>query len=170
MSKKRFSSGLDDLFNDNDSVQQAEMSTMYSGGEAATSPFVRIERKNNTKNFVSDLDALLQEAIDESFEKYETRTGGIASGKSKSTAISFTPAPNRAPLSGLDALFRETIDVREMGTDELGKKRLTVAVDKPKLEKLKTIARMENSFLKDILTSLIDEYISEYTNKKGVDL
>jgi hypothetical protein len=146
-----------------------QMSTMYSTGESA-SPFAKIsERKTGTKNFVSDLDALLQEAIDESFEKYEARTG-ISSGKSKSSIASSSPTPHRAPLSGLDALIRQTIDVREITADELGKKRLTVSVDKPKLDKLKTIARMENSFLKDILTSLIDEYISEYTHKKGVDL
>jgi hypothetical protein len=169
MSKKRFSSGLDDLFNDNDTVEQ--MSTMYSSGESA-SPFSRVsERKTGTKNFVSDLDALLQEAIDESFEKYEARTG-ISSGKSKSTVsiASAAPTAHRAPLSGLDALIRQTIDVREITADELGKKRLTVSVDKPKLDKLKTIARMENSFLKDILTSLIDEYIDGYTQTKGVDL
>jgi hypothetical protein len=170
MSKKRFSSGLDDLFNDTDTLHQDQNSLMYSN-EGSANPFAKAnDRKTGSKNFVSDLDALLQEAIDESFEKYEARTGGISSGKSKSSVAATAPTPHRAPLSGLDALIRQTIDVREIVSDELGKKRLTVAVDKPKLDKLKTIARMENSFLKDILTNLIDEYINEYTNKKGVDL
>jgi hypothetical protein len=38
------------------------------------------------------------------------------------------------------------------------------------LEKLKAIARLENAYLKDLLTSLIDEYIEEYVQKKGVVL
>ena len=73
--------------------------------------------------------------------------------------------------NGLDNLIRQTIDLKEITTDETsGKKRLTVAVDRPKLEKLKTIARLENAYLKDLLVQLIDEYIQEYTKEKGVDL
>jgi hypothetical protein len=44
-----------------------------------------------------------------------------------------------------------------------------VAVDKTKLDKLKTIARLENAYMKDILVQLIDEYIREYTKEKGFD-
>jgi hypothetical protein len=73
--------------------------------------------------------------------------------------------------NGLDNLIRQTIDVKEITTDEeSGKKRLTVAVDRPTLEKLKAIARLENSHLKDLLVQLIDEYIQEYTTEKGVEL
>jgi hypothetical protein len=43
-------------------------------------------------------------------------------------------------------------------------------VDRTKLEQLKTIARLENSFLKDLLVDLIDEYITEYTQEKGLEL
>lgn len=133
-------------------------------------------RRSHAKNFVSDLDALLQEAMDEGFERYENRRSNgngaaseVATSKTKSAAAGQTPA-HRAPISGLDALIRQTISVREATPDDLLKKRLTVAVDKPKLEKLKTIARLENAFLKDILANLIDEYIEEYSGKKGIDL
>jgi hypothetical protein len=57
-----------------------------------------------------------------------------------------------------------------MSDEATGKRRLTVAVDKTKLEKLKTIARLENSVLKDLLVELIDAYIQEYPVKKGVDI
>ena len=52
--------------------------------------------------------------------------------------------------------------------EETGKKRLTVTVDKTKLEKLKSIARLENAYMKDILVRLIDEYIQEYAREKGI--
>jgi hypothetical protein len=43
-------------------------------------------------------------------------------------------------------------------------------VDRSKLDKLKIIARLENSYLKDLLVNLIDGYIVEYTQQKGIDL
>lgn len=170
MSKKRFSSGLDDLFKDDMPVEEAagNSTSIYSSG---TATIKALDRKTGSKNFVSDLDALLQEAIDESFEKFEARQqqlGSISPGKTKSTASS--GMPQRSVLTGLDALIRQTIDVKDIVEDEMGKKRLTVTVDKPKLDKLKTIARMENSFLKDILVGLIDGYINDYSNKKGIEL
>ncbi|MCC6463452.1 MAG: hypothetical protein IT260_23480 [Saprospiraceae bacterium] len=157
MSKKKFSEGLDDLFKDLPSEQGAW--DQHPGDSPR-------ERKAASKNFMHDLDMLLQEAMDESLSNLESGTPAPAqSNKSKSVAA------HRAPISGLDALIRQTIDVREIVTDEeTGKKRLTVAVDKTKLEKLKTIARLENSYLKDILLQLIDEYIQEYTRQKGIDV
>jgi len=152
MSKKKFSEGLDDLFRD----QPHEAETWAHAGDTA----VR-ERRMVGKNFMHDLDALLQEAMDDALEQLETEPP--SSSKSKSTTAF------RSPVSGLDALIRQTMDVQDLGTDEeTGKKRLTVSVDKTKLEKLKTIARLENSYLKDILVRLIDEYLQAYAQEKGV--
>lgn len=167
MSKKNFSSGLDDLFNDTPPLFDTITAESAVGAARETA----VARKTgHSKNFVSDLDALLQEAMDEGMERFErNRTSEVTSGKSKSETATQIQA-HRAPLTGLDALIRQTISVRETTPDEFGKKRLTVSVDKPKLEKLKTIARMENAFLKDILASLIDEYIQDYTGRRGIDL
>lgn len=157
MSKKKFSEGLDDLFKDH----AAEESLRAHSAETA----VR-ERKTAHKNFMHDLDMLLQEAMDESLEKLEQEppAASTPNTKNKSTA-SF-----RTPMSGLDALIRQTIDIQDLTTDEdTGKKRLTVAVDKAKLEKLKAIARLENAYLKDILVHLIDDYIRGYSRDKGID-
>lgn len=163
MSKKRFSEGLDDLFSDS----KGTVGGLFAHDAAVASPAQ--ERRGGHKNFMSDLDSLLQEALDESLEKFETnRSDNTApSNKSKSAARQMS---NELP-HGLDALIRQTIDVQEIITDEAtGKRRLTVAVDKSKIEKLKTIARLENSYMKDLLVSLIDEYIEEYTKQKGVDI
>lgn len=164
MSKKTFSEGLDDLLTDVHSGH----SDLFGGGEtAAERP---PERKPAHKNFMADLDSLLQEALEESLERYDANQPDTTtpSGKSKATGANIS---YRAPMSGLDALIRQTIDVQEIATDEAsGKKRLTVTVDRSKLDKLKAIARMENSYMKDLLVHLIDEYIEEYTQQKGINL
>ena len=162
MGKKRFSEGLDDLFNNSRAEEQS--------GHATVVPETPHERKHAHKNFASGLDSLLQEALEESLEKFEANQPDSVtqSGKSKSGNADVYRSPLR---SGLDALIRQTIDVQEIVNDEQsGKKRLTVAVDRSKLEKLKVIARLENSYLKDLLVSLIDGYIEEYSQQKGFDL
>lgn len=160
MSKKRFSEGLDDLFKDAP-VEQDTHSDVRSS---------QPERKGVQKNFMFGLDALLQEALEESLEKYEANQPDTTtpSGRTKSTPPDVFSSRR---LSGLDLLIRQTIDVQEISADEAtGKRRLTVAVDKTKVDKLKTIARLENAYLKDLLVTLIDGYISEYTQRKGINL
>ena len=164
MSKKTFSEGLDDLLTDVHSGHD----DLFGGGETATAR--PPERKSAHKNFMADLDSLLQEALEESLERYDANQPDTTtpSGKTKATGTNISYRP---PMSGLDALIRQTIDVQEIATDEAsGKKRLTVTVDRSKLDKLKAIARMENSYMKDLLVHLIDEYIEEYTQQKGINL
>jgi hypothetical protein len=161
MSKKRFSEGLDDLFSD--AADASSNPALLERPEAAPA------RKAAHKNFMSDLDALLQEALEDSLERYESGHSDFsASGSKSKTNTRSGPVPR---YGGLDTLIRQTIDVQEMNADEAnGKKRLTVSVDKTKLEKLKAIARLENSYLKDLLSHVIDGYIVEYTQQKGIDL
>ena len=165
MAKKRFSSGLDDLFNDNYAASMTERGGVEVFVGSQTQP---LERKHHAhKNFLSDLDSLLQEALEESLEKFEASQPDTvtASSKSKSnTARQFS-------TGGLDALIRQTVDIQEIASDEItGKKRLTVSVDKIKLEKLKTIARLKNAYLKDLLIEVLDGYIDEYVKDKGIDI
>ncbi len=167
MRKKRFSEGLDHLF----SNSHANHGEVFGNAMVLTARSATGERKPSAhKSFITDLDSLLQEALDESLERYEANQPDSVSASSKTKASN--PNALRAPeRSGLDALIRQTIDVQDLVTDEnTGKKRLTVAVDRPKLEKLKAIARLENAFLKDLLVSVIDEYIEEYVQAKGVEL
>lgn len=167
MAKKRFSSGLDDLFSEGHDTLG-----MVDSGSSMSEITVRQghhDRKNTHKSFASDLDALLHEALEESLEHLESQTGdkNALSGKSKSVS---TMTSHRNP-TGIDALIRQTIDVQDLSQDsETGIKRLTVAVDRSKLEQLKTIARLENAYLKDLLVHLIDDYIQEYKQEKGLEL
>jgi hypothetical protein len=161
MAKKKFSEGLDDLLSD--SQKGGDISADSAAAVAAPK-----ERRSGHKSFMSDLDALLQDALDESLAQQSDTQATSASNQAKSA--SRRSVSDNVP-HGLDALIRQTIDIQDIITDEAtGKRRLTVAVDKTKLEKLKTIARLENSFLKDLLIELIDAYIREYPRKKGVDI
>lgn len=159
--KKGFSAGLHDLFSDNAAAQ----STLF-GVEERRAPAA--PQKASAKNFLSDLDAFLQEALEESLEKYDANQPDSVTPSAKTKT---TSAPPRKIASGLDALIRQTIDVQEINADEAaGKKRLTVAVDRSKLDQLRVIARLENSYLKDLITQVIDGYIEEYKKDKGVQL
>jgi hypothetical protein len=154
MSKKRFTDGLDDLLNTPPALHE-------STPEPDATP-ERPRRASGGKTFSTDLDALLSEALEESLEKLE-------SGKQLQHKVKKEDRPER--LTGLDALIRQTLNMENFTIDEeTGKKRLTVAVDKMKLDKLKVIARLENAYLKDIMVSLIDEYIQSYTQEKGINL
>jgi hypothetical protein len=46
-------------------------------------------------------------------------------------------------------------------------RRLTLVFDESKLNKLKSIARMERSYLKDIIDEIVESFIKEYEGKKG---
>lgn len=164
MGKKRFSSGLDDLFSElhHEEPKGGAMSEL----SVSSAP----ERKHApVKRFSNSIDALLQDALEESIQQFEARqqhTPVNTKSKSASKAGVFPRVS-----TGLDALIRETIDVKSFEKEEeSGIKRLTVAVDRTKLDKLKTIARLENSYLKDLLVHLIDEYIEGYSEQKGFQL
>ncbi len=120
-------------------------------------------RKNN-KNFTSDLDSLLAEALSESFEKEAPqKREQIEEPRHQNEE---RPIRKRRPIaiSGLDALIRNTVDISY--ADQMNHpdqtKRLTIRVKKTNLEKLKEIARSERSYLKDILGQLISEYIKKH--------
>ena len=159
MAKKEFSKGLDNLLSD------VETGGNVFADAAAAAPPPR-ERRHGHKSFMSDLDSLLQDALDESISSQNDPRSASVQAKSGAQQSVSDNVPH-----GLDVLIRQTINIQDIITDEAtGKRRLTVAVDKTKLEKLKTIARLENSYLKDLLVELIDAYIQEYPAKKGVDI
>ena len=158
MSKKKFSEGLEDLLKDLEAFNEEEAAAQPIAPAGRRQPGVR----SNLKSFASELETVMQDDQEEAPES--SAPSAALQGKSKSHE-----AVRRALFHGLDSLIRPTIDVQEMDSDEqAGKKRLTVALEKVKLEKLKMIARMENSFMKDILISLIDEYIDSYSRDKGL--
>ena len=172
MSKKKFDSGLDSVFSaekdDKIRVGSAFLMSDDSTSEVQVKPVERRAANNTHKNFLSDLDFLLQEALQDGFDDLN-RGGSSAISSAKSKSVAPTASDSRA-FSGIDSLIRQTVDIGAIEQDELGKKRISFSVDRTKLDKLKTIARLEKAYLKDVLSKLIDEHIQKYIADKGLEL
>ena len=69
---------------------------------------------------------------------------------------------------GIDSLIQGTIvrDQLELGRKDTSE-RVTLVFEKDHVDKLKTIARMEQKYLKNIVTELIQEFIRTYESEHG---
>lgn len=153
MAKKRFTSGMDNLFDetpDRKDLEQDTSSLKKKPPKKNTSS--KQGKKNKGKGFSDDLKAFLQEAFEESFDKQVEQTKATTR---KSTL-------NVKPKRGLDALLRSTIEPSKMRLQNKPIRRLTISFDETKLAKLKNIARQEKTFLKDIIDEIVGEYLASY--------
>jgi len=117
-------------------------------------------KKSKGKRFSDDLQSYLMEAFEESFER-QTQQQSLDSHTVELKKRS------QKPMSGLDALIRTTVDPKIQIDSAQQLRRLTVAFDEQKLEKLKTIARIEKTYLRDIIDEIVADYIQEYEQKRG---
>ena len=168
MSKKRFTDGLESIFGDvhEETFDRGLLVEKEKTAAQATSNTVDEKRKpSSRKNFTTDLDSLFDGSLSEVIEeKLREKPGKNLSGKSKSLEH---VQRVRRPLSGLDALIRQTLETGTLNYDPKAKKTVTFTCEKSKLEKLKRIARLEKSYLKDILGYIVVSFIKEYETKKG---
>ncbi|MEL6865703.1 MAG: hypothetical protein AAFP19_14860 [Bacteroidota bacterium] len=170
MSKKKFTDGLEDLFGpsfeegiqDGNPFLTTTVEEKVGRKEKSTVKKSR-KRKASGKNFTSDLESLFQhaltEAIDESSRKLK--------GKTETQPKTQVRRIRRRPVSGLDSLIRQTITTSRVDIETGTKKRVTFVFDKSKLAKLKRIAKVEKAYLKDIIGSIVEEYISSYEQSHG---
>lgn len=171
MAKKNFIDGLDSIFGDDNNSEELNIITKE---EESTSKKPARKKRSSSKDFTADLDSLLQEALQESVEKH------VAKRKKKTLPVAKSKRPMqrgriKRTLSGLDALIRQTVSSSEMeiinqpSTDpsQPKKKRVTFSFDREKVDKLKSIARLEKSYIKDIVNGIVSEYIDEYEKSKG---
>jgi len=156
LSKKKFTDGLESLFGESPKeVDQKGNFLLFPVEQVVEEDRKEIE-KGVTKNFSSDLDSFLKEAFDEAFDENPEQTKSNKPAKK-----------SRKSLSGLDALIRSTIEPHSINFDKKrNSKRITFLVDKDKLDKLKEIAKQEKTFLKDIISSIVEEYVSKYETEK----
>ena len=159
MSKKKFKSGLESLF---DAPSEARYLT-DTETIAENKPRKRRSRRSSSKNFTSDLDALFQEVVQ--LEELEERDKADRKSKKARTQQHLNRRPT---LIGLDALIRRTTEAAdEMEEDyQPVTKRVTFAFDAAKFRRLKRIAKQERSYLKDILGSLVTAYIERYEREE----
>ncbi len=166
MSKKKFTDGLESLFStDGKDVSGKGTAFLRTPSEEKSSGATPNRKSSSSrKNFTTDLDSLLEEALQESFEeKMAKKEDEKSSGQTK-----YKNPSVRRPMTGLDMLIRRTVESGEIEQNRKdGTKRLTVTFDKTKIVKLKKIARIEKAYLKDILGELVDGYIQRYEEEKG---
>lgn len=172
MSKKRFTDGLESIFGEvheetfDRGLLVEEKQTKTANRTKSTTSIKK--KRSSRKNFTTDLDSLFDGSLSEVVEEklQEQRTAPRKNLKGKSKSIEHKQRV-RKPLSGLDALIRQTLDSGSLSYDPNAKKRVSFTCEKAKLDKLKKIARQEKAYLKDILGDIVASFINEYEAKKG---
>jgi hypothetical protein len=158
--KKKFKDGLESLFSDvrEDGLSKKSPLLFETGQQEAAAP--RKAKPASGKHFSDDLELFFQESLKESIQEELS-----ASSQNLKTA-----RVNRSsrPKDGLDALIRRTVDSTEIELhyDE-SRRRVVLTFDREKLSKLKQIAKMEKTLLKDMISRVVADYIKEYEHKKG---
>lgn len=148
MSKKRFKDGLESLFGDVNSADTFQKNNPLLKKQGSIAP-TGAEKRNPSSNQTDLADILREQVSDKIAEKVEENRG----------AQSGSPR-----LAGLDALIRRTIEKSkiEVSNPPRGQRRVTFVVDEELLEKLRSIARMEKKYLRDLVDDAVREFIQTY--------
>lgn len=173
MSKKRFTDGLESIFGEVHEetfdrgllVEEKKARAAAKNKSTTSTP----KKRSSRKNFTTDLDSLFDGSLSEVVEEKLQEKRVVAPRKNlkgKSKSLEHTKRVHK-PLSGLDALIRQTLDSGSLAYDPNAKKRISFTCEKVKLDKLKKIARQEKAYLKDILGDIVASFINEYEAKKG---
>ena len=127
----------------------------------------RASRKRKSgKSFTSDLDSLFEEVLQETFEEK------IGEKAAKSTEVKVAKPHQsmrrRRPVMGLDVLIRHTADLtkEEMMTTSF-QKRVTFVYDREKIARLKSIAKKNKLYMKDIIGKAVSAWLEEYERDNG---
>lgn len=163
MSKKKFTAGLDSLFSNRSepvglealtprksSSRKADVSMDWEEDIAVTDP--QPSKRINHKTFASDLAAFLEDVLADVPEQGTPRT---------EEQPHIDPDRTIAP-TGLDALIRDTLDASEMVVTAGKTKRVTFFFNERKIELLKSIAKSENVYMREIISRIVAEYLARY--------
>lgn len=117
-----------------------------------------------TKSFTSDLEAFFAESAIE-------RPRATARPEETQDRLRERPRRSLLPLAGLDGLIRDTTGgkaLEQQARREIealapaAPKRVTFTYDRDSFALLKDIARQEGSYLKDIISGLLNEYVAKH--------
>ena len=79
-----------------------------------------------------------------------------------------TDTSNKSSGKGIDALIRKTRKGEKIEVDlPAAQKRITFVMKKAYIQKLKSIARSENQYLKDVIGEIVSEFIRDYEQEHG---
>ncbi len=160
MSRKKFTDDIGHIFGEDDADILSEESVLLSATSASDKKRNQPGRSSQGKHFTSDLESFLKEAFEES---YEAQT----QGDTRAAVDTQIKKRNRRPPGGLDLLIRSTVEPVAVMDEDTHTRRVTLLFEQKKLEKLKTIARLERTYLKNIIDELVLEYIQMYEKEKG---
>jgi lipopolysaccharide biosynthesis regulator YciM len=167
VSKKKFTNGLESIFTDTGKEDtylgenSAFMTDEYQEEEEEVK-VVPVARRASAKNFTSNLNSMLDNSMATSFESFIEEASGTTSSK----ASHFKKPLLKPTVTGLDALIRQTIgDINDEHTNL--KKRITVILDQMTIEKLRSIAKNESAYVKDVIENVIDQYVKNYEIRRG---
>ena len=167
MSKKKFNEGLERLFVEMEKDSASAVSALLEApdaGQGGNTPLGKegsttVQKRPLGKKFGEDMESFLHAAFEESFERQ------MRSDFSPADETAIKKRSHR-PVGGLDALIRNTVQPQEVHFDEHATRRLTLVFDELKLKKLREIARMEKTYLKDIIDEIVAAFIQTYEEKK----
>lgn len=168
MSKKKFTVGLESVFSEATQDTLHEDSPLLQQTRHKSSIGVKNEepgKRTSSKNFSSELELFLKEAFEESFER---QTANKPLEVEKEVPLR---KKRQKPASGLDMLIRSTIEPTAMDVSETNKntKRIVLAFDSDKFQKLKHIARLERTYLRNIIDEMVAEFIGKYEKEKPLE-
>ena len=173
MSKKHFTSGLDSVFSeaaqfepniDNSPwlLETSEEATKAKAPAEAkkAKTTVSTSTRRSGKSFTSDLESLFAAA------NVERPREAPAPSEEITNRTRHRPRRRMPAFSGLDGLIRDTTNgevPRAIEEDVPSvRKRVTFTYDRERFSRLKTIARVEGNYLKDIISGLLNDYINQY--------
>jgi hypothetical protein len=162
VSKKKFTNGLESIFTNTDKEDSylGENSTFMTEEfheEDAVEVKVAPVRRVSAKNFTSNLNSVMDNSMTTSFDSFVEDANNMTSSR----ASHFKKPLLKPAVSGLDALIRQTVgDVSDDHSNL--KKRITLILDQMTVEKLRSIAKTESAYVKDVIEKVIDQYIKNY--------
>jgi hypothetical protein len=162
MAKKRFTGDFTDSIFDESSPKEAAAMPTSATKIDTDAPASAVTLRRTSKNFTSDLDSLFQEAFTEAVEE---KLDKMKRDSGLQDPFAADERAYKKPLSGLDALIRQTVDASLASLDHAAVKRLTIMFENQKIEKLKSIAKNERSFVKDLVSGVLSEFIENYEKK-----
>jgi hypothetical protein len=151
LSKKRFKEGLESLFGE----------AAGGGSFEKDSPLLERGKEKKEKASTADFAELFKEKVAERIvEKVEENQEERESRKS---------GEEPRQLAGLDALIRKTLEKSkvEVSQPPRGQRRVTFVVDEGLLEKLRSIARLEKKYLRELVDGAVREFITNYESESG---
>ncbi len=157
--RKKFTSGLESLF-----IEKEDEQVVHYAPEEPKSSVVQVAKetsksKRSGKDFSSDLGHAMQDAFVKQEEDFMAQDDNVR-------LSDISKRPFRKPLSGLESLLRKTIDSEEL--DNETKRRIVVIIESGKVERLKSIAKAESLFLKDIIERCVNLFLDDYEHKNAI--